>query len=255
MEDGTLVSTEQNYQFALKKERKLVAQFQPAEYSVVVKSEDDAKGKASGGGINRYGDLVSIEVEPAEGYVFVDLVHNRGETIAQFELKGDMARDWEITALFDDAAEAQFEIFLAQEYAGLKNPQLSPDRRYLLGLRCNQFYLYKFPEGDLLDTFTIAELSGTRVFGSRPETGSYWLDYFTWLPRSEAFVYCLKSLEGEMHVYKMNLDGQVQKLFTLGSQKYRAYWAEWLPERDIFACYCGSDEKGFLQIFNLPASF
>lgn len=249
-EEGQEVSTERNYRFAVKQERTLVAEFQLQEFSVVVSSEDDAKGKVSGGGIYCYGDLVSIEVEPEEGYVFVGLVYDEGEIIPQFELKGDWAKDWEITALFDDAGEAQFERFFTPVYAGLRNPQLSPDRQYLLGLRGDQFFLYQFPEGALIDTFTVDGASGTAGFGSRPQPGSYYISDFAWLPRSEAFVYYLRSAE-EGHVYKMNLDGQTQMIFTLGDREYSAGWVEWSPEHEIFACYSDSGEKGSVQIVNL----
>lgn len=69
LEDGKEISTEETYQFAIDRNRSLVAEFAYKKYEVYIHTE--GKGRVFGGGIYRHGEDVVLEAEAEAGYRFL----------------------------------------------------------------------------------------------------------------------------------------------------------------------------------------
>ena len=71
-EDGTAVSTEQNYTFTVTKARKLVANFTPKSYRISLSANPSSGGTVTGGGSVTFGQSCTVTATPADGYRFVN---------------------------------------------------------------------------------------------------------------------------------------------------------------------------------------
>ncbi len=103
LEDGKEVSCDQNYSFALEKDRELTALFAEEEegYEVEVKLEDEAMGEVSGAGTYREGEVVTLTAEANTGYQFTHWLEDgmmTGEEETAYELV--VEEDVKVEALF-----------------------------------------------------------------------------------------------------------------------------------------------------------
>ncbi len=157
LEDGEEVSLDQNYSFALEKDRDLTALFVEEEegYEVEVKLEDEAMGEVSGAGIYQEGEAVTLTAEANSGYQFLHWLEDglmTGEEEPAYDLV--VEEDVEVEAVFsvDQIMPPEFVFDL---YHRLAEPEenifISPVSIYLaLSL------VYNSAEGETRDE--IAEL-------------------------------------------------------------------------------------------------
>ncbi len=75
-ENGTIVSTESNYTFTVDKDRTLVANFTPNNYTISVSANPTAGGTISGGGTFVYGTSQTVTATENTGYTFTNWTEN-----------------------------------------------------------------------------------------------------------------------------------------------------------------------------------
>lgn len=82
-ENGTQVSTNANYAFAVNADRDLVANFTQNTYTISSSSNPSNGGTTSGGGTFHYGEVCTLVATPAEGFDFVNWTKNGSHVSAQ----------------------------------------------------------------------------------------------------------------------------------------------------------------------------
>ncbi|MGB7499452.1 MAG: S8 family serine peptidase, partial [Moheibacter sp.] len=71
-EDGTVVSTNEDYSFTVTSSRNLVANFSQDAYTITTSSNPTAGGNTSGGGTYNYGDTTTVNATANAGYTFIN---------------------------------------------------------------------------------------------------------------------------------------------------------------------------------------
>jgi Tol biopolymer transport system component len=93
------------------------------------------------------------------------------------------------------------------------NPQLSPDKKYLLSLQDGVFTLHNFPEGTLVETFVPDKAVVTA---------------FDWSPQGDQFAYAAES-EEERNVFIVGIDGKSKLVATLEPSEFSDKILIWSP--------------------------
>lgn len=94
-ENGTVISEETEYSFAISGDKNFVANFKPLDYKVTATISPDNAGTVSGTGDYLYGDKVTLIATANEGYRFINWMEN-GETVStstqySFTITGDVS--------------------------------------------------------------------------------------------------------------------------------------------------------------------
>ena len=97
-ENGTVVSSNQNYSFNVTGNRNLVAKFERKVVKITVSVDPAEGGTVTGAGSYNYGDQVTLTITPAQNFVFVNWTENGAVLSASLTLTFQATTDRELVA-------------------------------------------------------------------------------------------------------------------------------------------------------------
>ena len=116
-EDGEEITSDKDYKLEVSDDITLKAQFEKIEHEVSLELDDEEKGDVSGSGTYEYGEEVTLEAEPDEGYKFKRWEKDGEEISQDQEYEFEIEENKELVAKFEDyiIADEKLEAAIKEE--------------------------------------------------------------------------------------------------------------------------------------------